>query len=67
MSTLTPEEWRRQCAARYMDRGGVEERVAILMARTAWEEAASDPDDVPTPQEAADSDLENWENDGDAD
>lgn len=62
---LAPEEWKRQCAARYMDRAGVEERVAMQMAETAWEEAATDRDNLPTPQEAADADMDCWEDDGD--
>lgn len=67
-SAMTPEEWQRRCAARYMERGGVGEHSAIQMAREAWvqEQDHGDPNSGwMSPEEAADEDMSYWEDDGD--
>lgn len=55
------EEWLARCAARYRERGGLDADDAMAAAQVCAEEA----DDC-GPEEAADNDMDCWDDDGDA-
>lgn len=57
----TPDEWRRQYAARLVARGGCTELDAANAARVAFDEGYDDMD----PEDAADEEMSNWDDDGD--
>jgi hypothetical protein len=54
-------EWVERCAKRYEDVAKVDSATARSFAEACWENRDSDDD---SPEDAADSDMEYWEDDG---
>ena len=61
-SEITTEEWLRRCADQYIRKSGISQNIADECARACFE--SDDPLFKQTPEEAADSDMECWDDDG---
>ncbi|MDB5814012.1 MAG: hypothetical protein JWN23_1129 [Rhodocyclales bacterium] len=60
--TIEKEEWIARCKAQYAKRAGLTENEAQACAEVSFDEDGDD-DDV-TPEEAADNDMDCWDDDG---
>lgn len=62
---MDKQEWIDRCAARYINRAGLDKKTAEEMALVCYTQAMDDDDDLDqfTPEDAADEDMDCWTND----
>jgi len=57
---ITKGEWLRRCAARFIEKGGVDEETAEAFAETCLESTLEFEDFESTPEECADGEMSYW-------